>query len=251
MNQYSRRYELKDKAKDTLGGNYGTLILGGFLFSLIICLVIFVFGFAHFLSVIAAAYSGSGYSVIAFRLFQIGLWAGQVLSGFLTFGLAFLCLKLACGQPGSYIDVFYGFRRENLFKVLLLTVVRLAFSYVCSLPGEYFRSAYLRTSDTSQLWLTLFVYAAGYCVYIPISLALDMTYFLLLDFPDKKAAGIFKDSFHLIKGNRKRLFFLQLSFIPLQLLCLFTLGVGSLWLEPYMHMTYTLFYLDLINPKKA
>lgn len=251
MNQYSRRYELKDKAKDTLGGNYGTLILGSFLFSLIICLVIFVFGFAHFLSTVLSFYSGGGYSVVTFRIFQAGLLIGQILSGFLGFGISYLCLKLACGQPGSYTDVFYGFQPKNLFKVLLLTVVRLAFSYVCILPGEYFRAEYAQTLDVSQLWLALFAYAAGCCIYIPAALALDMTYFLLLDFPDKKAAGIFKDSFRLIKGSRMRLFSLQLSFIPLQLLCLLTLGVGSLWLEPYMHMTYTLFYLDLINPKKA
>ena len=251
MNQYSRRYELKDKAKDTLGGNYGTLILGGFLFSLIICLVIFVFGFAHFISTVAAFYSGGGSSVIAFRIFRVGLLAGQLLTGFLAFGIAYLCLKLACGQPGSYMDIFYGFQQKNLFKVLLLTAVRLTFSYVCALPGEYFRAAYARTSGTSFLWLTLLAYAAGCCIYIPVALALDMTYFILLDFPDKKAAGILKDSFHLMKGNRKRLISLQLSFIPLRLLCLLTLGVGSLWLEPYMHMTYTLFYLDLINPKNT
>ncbi|MCM1057548.1 MAG: DUF975 family protein [Firmicutes bacterium] len=251
MNQYSRPYELKDKAKDTLSGNYGTLILGSFLFSLIICLVIFIFGFAFFLSAVASLYSGGGYSVVAFRIFQAGLLAGQVLSGFLAFGTAYLCLKLACGQPGSYTDVFYGFRRQNLLQVLILTVVRLTFSYLCTLPGEYFRAEYMRSSDTALLWLTLLAYGAGCCVYIPVALALDMNYFLLLDFPDKKAAGIFKDSFRLMKGNRKRLFSLQLKFIPLQLLCLLTLGIGSLWLEPYIHMTYTLFYLDLINPRQV
>ncbi|MCM1192119.1 MAG: DUF975 family protein [Butyrivibrio sp.] len=250
MKQYSKPYELKDKAKDTLRGNYGTLILGSFLFSLIICLVIFMFGFAFFLSAIASLYSGGGYSIAAYRMFQAGLWAGQVLSGFLGFGIAYLCLKLACGQPCSYTDIFYGFQRKNLFKVLLLTAVRLAFSFICTLPGEYFREKYLQSSHASLLLLTLLACMAGCCIYVPVALALDMTYFLLLDFPDKKAAGILRDSFHLIKGSRRRLFFLQLSFIPLWLLCLLSLGVGSLWLEPYMHMTYTLFYLDLINPRQ-
>ena len=251
MNQYSRRYELKDKAKDTLIGNYGTLILGSFLFSLIICLVIFIFGFVFFLSVTASLYSGSGYSLAAFRMFRVGLLLGQILSGFLSFGISYICLKLACGQPGHYTDVFYGFSRNNVFKTLILTLLRLAFSYICILPGEYFRAGYMQTPDASLLRMTILAYAIGCCIYIPIALALDMSYFLLLDFPDKKAAGILKDSFRLMKGNRKRLFSLQLSFIPLQLLCLLTLGIGGLWLEPYMNMTYTVFYLDLINPKKV
>lgn len=248
MNQYSKRYELKDKAKDSLSGNYGNLILGSFIFSLIICLVIFFFGFAYLLSAMASVYSGGGYSVSAFRIFRAGLLIARILTGFLGFGISYLCLKLACGQSVSYMDVFYGFYRQNFSTVLLLTVIRLAFTCVCCLPGEYLRAAYLQAPGTSLFRMTLLAYGIGCCVYIPVALALDMTYFLLLDFPDKKAAGILKDSFRLIKGNRRRLFSLQLSFIPLQLLCLLTLCIGSLWLEPYMHMTYTLFYLDLINP---
>lgn len=250
MNQYAKRCELKDKAKDTLGGNYGTLILGSFLFSLLIFLVLFLFGFGLFLSFLASLYSGGTYSTAAFRIFQIGLVIARILSGFLGFGIAYLCMKLACGQPAFYTDIFYGFQRQNLLKTLLLTAVRLALSYVCSLPVEYFLTARRETQDISSLLPALLVCAACCCIYIPAALALDITYFLLLDFPDRSAAGILNDGFRLIKGSRRRLFLLQLSFIPLRLLCLLTLGVGELWLEPYMHMTYAMFYLDLINPKR-
>lgn len=251
MDQYAKRYELKDKAKDALSGNYGTLILGSFLFSLIIFLVLFLFGFGLFLSLLASLYTGGAYSVGALRIFQVGLIIAHLLSGFLGFGTAYLCLKLACGQPAYYTDVFYGFQRQNLLKTLLLTAIRLALCRICSLPFQYFTDAWQETHGISSLWPTLLVCLAGCCIYVPLALALDITYFLLLDFPDKNAAGIVSDSFRLIKGSRRRLFLLQLSFIPLRLLSLLTLGVGELWLEPYIHMTYTMFYLDLINPKKT
>lgn len=250
MDQYSKKYELKDKAKDCLGGNYGTLILGSFLFSLLIFGVIFVFGFSFFISIAASMYSGVGYSVVSLRIYQVGLILGQVLSGFLNFGVTYLCLKLACGQWGSYTDVFFGFRRENLLKTLLLTSVRLAFNYICLLPGDYLRTNYAQTPDTQLLWMTVLAYIIGCCVYVPVSLALDITYFVLLDFPDRKTYEILRDSFRLIRGNRWRLFLLELSFIPLQLLVFLTLGVGSLWLSPYMYMTYTMFYLDLMHSEK-
>lgn len=250
MNRYSTRYELKDKAKDCLGGNYGTLILGGFLFSLIIFVVIFIFGFPLLLSLSASMYSGGGYSAVSFRLCQAGIVAGRVLSGFLSFGTAYLCLKIACGQWNTYTDIFFGFQRENLLKTLLLTAVRLAFDFLCALPGDYFRTCYAQSSAQQFLWMSVLAYIAGCCIYVPVALALDITYFLLLDFPSKGVSEILRDSFRLIKGNRQRLLLLELSFIPLQLLVLLTLGIGSLWLEPYMHMTYTLFYLDLINPQK-
>lgn len=246
MNRYAKRSELKDRAKDCLGGNYGTLILGGFLFSLIIYVVVFIFGFSFFLSLTAAMYSGGGYSPVSFRLYQAGIVVGQILSGFLSFGTAYLCLKIACGQWSTYTDIFFGFRRGYLLKTLLLTVARLALGFLCTLPGNY-----LRTSPGQPLpWMWVSAYVLGCCIYIPVALALDITYFLLLDFPDKKAIEILRDSFRLIRGNRSRLFLLELSFIPLRLLVLLTLGIGSLWLDPYMHMTYALFYLDLINPRK-
>lgn len=251
MKQYAKRWQLKDKAKDTLGGNYGTLILGSFLFSLLIFLVLFVFGFGLLLSWAASLYSDGTYSTVTFRIFQVGLVIARLLTGFLGFGTAYLCLKLACGQPAYYTDVFYGFRRQNLPKTLLLTAIRLVLGYLWSLPFDYLAAALQEKRSLSSLLPALLVCAACCCLYVPAALALDITYFLLLDFPDKNTAGIVGDSFRLIKGSRRRLFLLQLSFLPLQLLCFLTLGIGELWLEPYMNMTYTMFYLDLINPKKT
>lgn len=250
MEKYYMRYELKDKAKEALSGNYGILILGRFLFSLLIFLVIFIFGFVYFLSAAASLYSGGGYGTAPLYILQAGLLIVQILCGFLSFGTAFLCLKSACGQPGSYTDIFYGFRAENLSKVFFLTTARVVSCFLCLLPGDYLWTAFQQSADTSLFTASFLAYGAGYAVYIPISLALDMSYFLLSDFPGRRGSEILRDSFRLIKGNRRRLFALQLSFLPLMLLSLLSLGVGSLWLDPYMHMTYTLFYLDLVNPKR-
>lgn len=250
MNRYSRDYELKDKAKDTLGGNYGTLILGSFLFWLVICLVILGFGTACFFFAAMSRYLGGGYSIVALRIFQAGLLLGAILAGFLRFGVSYMCLKLACGASAGYTDIFYGLYGVNMLKTLFLTVLRLLLIWLCALPGEYFRAAYIQSPGIPALVMALLAYGAGCAAYIPGALALDMAYFVQLDFPGKKAAEITRSSFRLIKGSRLRLFFLQLKFIPLQLLSLLTFGVGSLWLEPYMHMTYTMFYLDLINPQR-
>jgi len=53
-----------------------------------------------------------------------------------------------------------------------------------------------------------------------------------------------------MKGHKWRLFKLKLSFLPLQFICLLSFGIGNLWLNPYMRMTYTEFFLDLLNPEK-
>ena len=249
MEQRIKGYELKDRAKDILRGNYGTIILGQFLFWLIIFGVILVFSFPYLLSSITALYSSGRYkSSTALYIYRAGTFISQILYGFLDFGSSYLCLKIICRQRNGYQDVFFSFRRENLLKTFCLTVVRLVFNYLCLGTGQYFASSYLVTQNYRWLLYALIAYAVGYCVYIPVALALDNTYFLLLDFPEKKIGDILRSSFRLIKGNRKRLFLLELSFIPLQLLALLSFGVGNLWLSPYMHMTYTLFYMDLANP---
>lgn len=249
MEQRIKGYELKDIAKDILRGNYGTIILGQFLFWLIIFGVVLVFGFPYVLSSITALYSSVGYqSSIALYIYRAGTVISQILYGFLGLGSYYLCLKIICRQRNSYLDVFFGFRHENLLKTLVLTAIRLILNYLCLGAGQHLVSNYLITLNYRWLLYALIAYTLGYCIYIPVALALDNTYFLLLDFPDKKVGDILKSSFRLIRGNRKRLFLLELSFVPLQLLALLTFGVGNLWLSPYMHMTYTLFYMDLANP---
>ena len=49
----------------------------------------------------------------------------------------------------------------------------------------------------------------------------------------------------LMKGNRAKYFWLQLSFIGWAILAVFTLGIGFLWLTPYMHVASIAFYKHL------
>lgn len=252
MKQYAKRYELKDKAKDNLTGKYGTLILGFFLFSLIIAGVVLIFAFPYLISAMMITLTGTGsYDTSSVRFYQAGILIARILLGFLQFGLAYLCLNIVCGQRYNYKDVFFGFRKENLLKTLILSVVQTAVSVICLLPYEYLQTKYLTTQDFQWLLAALAALIAGYAIYIPIGLTLDITYYLLLDFPDRKAAAIIRDSFRIIRGHRKRFFLLQCSFIPLYLLCELSLGIGFLWLIPYVHMTLALFYLDLLNPREG
>ncbi|WP_242863956.1 DUF975 family protein [Clostridium tepidiprofundi] len=46
-------------------------------------------------------------------------------------------------------------------------------------------------------------------------------------------------------GYKWKLFVLQLSFIGWGLLCVLTLGIGLLWLVPYIEMTKANFYEDV------
>ena len=48
-----------------------------------------------------------------------------------------------------------------------------------------------------------------------------------------------------MRGNRWRLFCLGFSFIGWSLLCVLTLGIGTLWLRPYEEAAWAAFYRDV------
>jgi hypothetical protein len=54
-----------------------------------------------------------------------------------------------------------------------------------------------------------------------------------------------------MKGNNLRMLYLHLSFLPLEFLGVCSLGVGFLWILPYLNVTKVLFFLNLMKPDSA
>lgn len=65
---------------------------------------------------------------------------------------------------------------------------------------------------------------------------------ILSDNPNLKPMEAIKLSKKMVQGNRTELFELELSFIPWFLLCLVTLGLGFIYVLPYVYTTKALYY---------
>ncbi|MEY8685291.1 DUF975 family protein [Bacteroides sp. AN502(2024)] len=72
-----------------------------------------------------------------------------------------------------------------------------------------------------------------------------MTDFILKDEPEMKNNAAIEKSMAMMDGNKMKLFLLDLSFIGWAILCLFTLGIGFLFLQPYVGVSRSAFYEDL------
>ena len=72
-----------------------------------------------------------------------------------------------------------------------------------------------------------------------------LTYFVLIDNEEWTVMQALKSAIQLVKGHKKRFFYMQLSFTGMYFLTLLTLGIGILWVQPYVMQTTTLFYLDV------
>ena len=88
-----------------------------------------------------------------------------------------------------------------------------------------------------------------YTMFMPLvrqegKLDLGMLY-ILKDRPDLKYNGAIEESMRMMRGNKMKLFLLDLSFIGWILLCIITLGIALLWVEPYIVSARAAFYEEL------
>lgn len=252
MKQYKKSYELKNAAKDKLEGKYGGAILIFLLSALIsgaMRLFINIIASATMNSVYALTGSVGAVTAISFVFDAILLFAG-ILMGVMNVGIALYFLNLACGQPGRVGNLFYGFQTDSK-KALIVTGAIILCQTVCLWPSQYLLQNYLNTRQESWLLYGAAALIVGLCVYIPISLGITMSLYLMLDFPQNSGGKTLALCWRVMKGHRRRLFCLELSFLPLMLLSVLSFGIGFLWLYPYMQMTYTCFFLDLMNPRQT
>jgi uncharacterized membrane protein len=105
-----------------------------------------------------------------------------------------------------------------------------------------------------QLLITIFTFLWALLFIIPgiiASISYSQAYFILNDNPDMDYMEAIRQSKQMMIGYKGRYFMLCLSFIGWGILCLFTFGIGFLWLGPYVQLTLTHFYEDLKNSRQA
>lgn len=251
MIQYPSRAALKDKARDQMGGRYGNAIL------LSICRGLIVFSLSFTINMIFTSIitvrvlmGGSADTSLAEYLILIGCTTlVSIFTGVFQTGITLFFLNSACNRPATIANLFYGFK--YLFKKsLAISAALVLLNTVCTLPFDicYFLLRAGKGYDAvTMAILCIVLMIVGMCIYIPLALGLSQSYYLLLDFPQYSATELMKLSLRIMKGHKWELFCLQLSFLPLGFLCILSFGIGTLWLAPYMNMTQTLYFLDLMQ----
>ena len=120
------------------------------------------------------------------------------------------------------------------------------------LTGNMFRhmlSGYVR-NVVSMFLMYLFVFLWALLLVIPgiiKAFAYSMTPFILKDYPELSANQAIDLSIKMMKGRKFDLFWLYLSFIGWFFVCIFTFGIGYVWLAPYLQTSMAAFYQDVKN----
>lgn len=250
MKRYKQIYQLKNTAKDKLDGKYSgavSILLLSSLISNAVNVFIDSIGSTTVNSVFYVSGSAAACGVVS-AVFQVLLIVADIICAVMDVGLTLYFLNIACGQPFSIRNLFYGYQNDSK-KSLVIAAALLLCQVVCLRPFQYLAQQLVQTKDLKWLLWAAIALAAGLCVYIPVALSITLSFYLMLDFPQKSARETLALCWRVMRGHRRRLFYLELSFLPLILLCILSFGIGFLWLDPYMRMTYTYFYLDMMSPE--
>lgn len=92
----------------------------------------------------------------------------------------------------------------------------------------------------TALWTLLFIIPG-----IIAAFRYAMTPYILEEHPEMGVNEAIRASSDMMYGNKARLFCLEISFIGWAILCLFTLGIGFLWLIPYENAAKAAFYYEI------
>lgn len=144
------------------------------------------------------------------------VWALVLLP--LIWGYYIIWLSVARGGVVDYGKMFDGFKdyKRIFITMLLVGIYQFLWSLLLIIPG------------------------------IVKSYSYSMTYYILADEPEMKYDAAIEKSMRLMQGHKLDLFLLDLSFIGWAILCLFTLGIGAIFLAPYVETAHAKFYEDLI-----
>ena len=235
--------EIRKEAREALKGKWGKavcIILVYFILSFVVGLVEGIIGEdSVFYTIIDLAYI--------------------IISLPLSFGLLISFMKLKRGDNVSCFDFFKeGFSRfGKSWGIFFHTFIRLLLPMVCLiliivLMAVLISVNIINGSASLSIGLTILavvLYIATIVYVVSRALLYAIAYNISYDNPELSSKACVLKSEVLMKGNRGNYLLLELSFIGWALLACLTLGIGMLWLMPYIQVAAVCFYERVAKPE--
>ena len=226
--------ELKRFAREQLNGRY-SIPMGAFVIANLITSVIEI-PFSMTLNVQGNPLQTGIYLMARYLI--------MLIATVLQIGVVSIHLNLTRKLPYRITDIFSPFRKgaDRFFlAAFFLSLFDLAANVPLFLAAA---NVYLNGVTVSSCLLLAAGALFSLLLTVCVSLFFQFTGYFLLDYPQMKVFAAFKESVRLMHGNKGRFFYLLLSFIGWECLVFCSIGLASLWVNPYLTETYVAFYLD-------
>ena len=141
----------------------------------------------------------------------------MLIAGPIGLGITIFSLSIARREDAKFDQLFEGFNHfGNALGAYLLMVVFIL------------------------LWMLLLIVPG-----IIAAISYSMTFFILADNRSIDGMTAIDKSKEMMYGYKLKYFYMMLRFVGWSILCLFTFGIGYLWLFPYMYVSMSNFYDDI------
>lgn len=203
-----------------------------------------------------------GMEIVSRLIPGLGAIAVAVIGVPISYGLIVSFMKLKRGEEVSCVDFlvdgFQSFGRAwgvtgnimlKLLVPIIVAIVLLVLAMVVGIPMIAVSATSYGSTTTALIGtIVMVVGMIGYFVAIIWAAIRGLYYslamFILKDHPELTGKEIVEKSKEYMTGNRWKYVCLSLSFIGWALLASLTLGIGMLWLIPYMQVALVVFYED-------
>lgn len=222
MNKYSmslENYEIRAKGRAVLSGNWVMAVVVILVYGLITSIGGSSGGSASgdsgwFKGIIAGIVVIASFFAIAYSV---------LVANVIEYGASITFLKLTREKKITFEHLFSGFKDYG--RIVVVMFLRNLFIF---------------------LWSLLLIIPG-----IIMSYAYSMTEYLIADNPSIDALSAITKSKEMMRGWKGKLFLLDLSLIGWAFLCLFTCGIGFLWLGSYFKTNRAVFYQELSGNKEV
>ena len=189
------------------------------------------------------------------------------MQSLVSIAISFIEIPLLFGFTASFVNLFngesvnpidfislgfknfgksWGVTLQIIFK-LIVPYILIIISYTIIALGSIASATYLLAGySTSTPFIFTLVGVALFMTsliwYVTKSYYYKLAYIIAIEKPELSSKEVVQESQRLMTEKRGKLFCLQLSFIGWALLTVLTLGIGLLWLIPYMKSATIAFY---------
>lgn len=238
--------EMKQMAKKALQGNYGTAagaILVMYLAELMLLLPLVFIAMA--VSVLFASDSQTWATTASILVVVI---MGVAVGITMMVGYTRICYRIVIGDGGQLGDLLFAVK-NHFFRylgfILIVTLVSVIVGFLNITLSLVFRAIGGSMAPISML-LSLPV---NMVLTVVIICRFSMAFFALVENPEMTAGEAMRLGKELIQGNLWRMIKLELSFFGIFLLGQLTVGIGFIWILPYVICTNIIFYLTVKDEK--
>lgn len=184
---------------------------------------------------------------------MIGGLINLVITPVLTFGFLVSIIKLKRNEEVGYIDFFkngfnqfgkvWGVIGQTILKMLLPMIAIIISIVLIAVGGAGTIVSGESMGFLAILGVILYIVSLIWAIVKGFSYVLAQ--YILYDNPDMDSKSIVEKSEELMQGHKWAWFWLPITFIGWFILSVFTLGIGMLWIAPYLQVALVVFYEDL------